>query len=162
MRRWWLLLSLLTGCAPREAPPPTKLEIWQAIQPHAARYRLEPAFIYALVAAESNFDPRARNGEARGLMQLKPAAWRTVSGAPYEPTVWDWRANLAAGVDYLAFTRSYLHGKDRFSYPRLLAAYHYGLDYLEDRRFDLEGLPVPDNEIYRQLWRGNLAPVSPP
>ena len=146
------------------APPPTRAEIWAEIQPLATRYRLEPAFVYALVIAESNADPRAQNGEARGLLQLKPRAWRAVSPAPYEPTVWDWRANLAAGVDYLAYSRNYLHQQRGvvFSYPLLLAAFHYGLDYVEARRFDLSRVPVPDNPIYRELWRGNLTPVSPP
>ena len=160
----------LTACSRRaasdlaSAAPPTRTEIWAEIQPLAARYRLEPAFIYALVIAESNGDPRAQNGDARGLMQLKPRAWRAVSPAPYEPTVWDWRANLAAGVDYLAYSRNYLHQQRgvTFSYPLLLAAFHYGLDYVEARRFDVSRVPVPDHPIYRELWRGNLTPVSPP
>jgi soluble lytic murein transglycosylase-like protein len=144
--------------------PPTRAEIWAAIQPLAARYRLEPAFIYALVIAESNGDPRAHNGDACGLMQLKPGAWRAVSRAPYEPTVWEWRANLTAGVDYLAYSRSYLHQQRgvTFSYPLLLAAFHYGLDYVEVRQFDVNRVPVPDHPIYRELWRGNLKPVPPP
>ena len=160
----------LAGCARHAAPggalapPPTRAEIWAEIQPLAARYRLEPAFVYALVIAESNGDPRAQNGEARGLMQLKPGAWRAVSPAPYEPAVWDWRANLAAGVDYLAYSRNYLHRQRgvTFTYPLLLAAFHYGLDYVEARRFDVSRVPVPDHPIYRELWRGNLRPVSPP
>lgn len=141
---------------------PTRAEIFAAIEVRAARYRMEPAFIYALVAAESNFNPRARKGDARGLMQLKAGAWHTVSSAPYEPTVWDWRANLDAGIDYLAHTRAELNRKTVFSYPVLLAAFHYGLDYVEERRFDLDRLRMPDNEIYRQLWNGNLAPLPPP
>jgi soluble lytic murein transglycosylase-like protein len=144
------------------APPPTRVEIFAAIEVRAIRYRMEPAFIYALVAAESNFDPRARNGDACGLMQLKRGAWVTVSSQPYEPAVWDWRANLDAGIDYLAYSRAYLHRKNVFSYPLLLAAFHYGLDYVEERRFDLPRVPVPDNAIYRQLWAGNLSPVPPP
>lgn len=159
------LLFLAAGCgrdrAASEAQP-TRGEIWTAIQPIAARYRIEPAFIYAIIAAESNFDPKARNGDARGLMQIKPAAWAMVSAAPYEPQVWDWRANLEAGVEYLAHVRSLLHRQNRFSYPRLLAAYHYGPEYLEARRFDLDRLEVPANDIYRELWRGNLAPIPPP
>ena len=78
------------------------------------------------------------------------------------PTVWDWRTNLAAGVDYLAYSRAYLHKKTSFSYPLLLAAFHYGLDYVEARRFDMSRVSVPDNPIYRELWRGNLSPVPPP
>jgi soluble lytic murein transglycosylase-like protein len=157
-----LLFAFSIAACARRSDPPTRAEIWAAIQPRAQRYGIDPAFIYALVAAESNFDPAARNGEARGLLQLKPAAWRLVSTAPYEPAVWDWRANLEAGIDYLAYSRSYVHQKSTFSYPRLLAAFHYGLDYLEERGFDVDRVPVPDNEIYRELWRGNLKPVAPP
>lgn len=145
-------------------PPPTRREIWEAIQPQARRYRIEPAFIYALVAAESNFDPRARHGDARGLLQLKPRAWRTASHAPYEPAVWEWRTNLETGIDYLAYSRSYLHRQRgvEFSYPLLLAAFHYGLDYVEERKFDASRVPIPDSAIYRELWRGNFTPVAPP
>jgi soluble lytic murein transglycosylase-like protein len=157
----WLFILGFQGCS-REPAPPSKAEIWAAIQPAAERYGIEPAFIYALVAAESNFDPKARNGDARGLLQMKPRAWRTVSTAPYEPTVWNWRANLETGIDYLAYSRSYVHKHSSFSYPRLLAAFHYGLDYLEEREFDPDLVPIPENEIYRQLWRGNLKPVAPP
>lgn len=156
---------LAAGCGRPPAPaddPATRATVWAAIQPQAARYRLDPAFIYALVAAESNFDPRARRGEACGLLQLKPAAWRVVNRTPYEPAVWDWRQNLGTGVDYLAWCRSYLHRKGKFSYPVLLAAFHDGMDYVERRGFDPGRLEVPDNPVYRELWRGNLAPVPPP
>ncbi len=158
-------LFLSVGCGRKDAAAPdpaTRETVWGAIQPLAERYRLDAAFIYALVAAESNFDPQARNGEARGLMQIKPGAWRTVNREPYEPNVWAWRRNLAAGVDYLAWCRSYLHQRQKFSYPLLLASFHYGMDYVEARDFDLARLDVPDSAIYRELWRGNLAPVPPP
>ncbi|HTQ32202.1 MAG TPA: transglycosylase SLT domain-containing protein [Opitutaceae bacterium] len=161
-----IVLFAFAACTRREAGPPlpTRAEIWAAIQPPASRYRIDPAFIYALVAAESNFDPAARAGDARGLLQLKPRAWAAVSREPYEPAVWDWRANLATGIDYLAFCRSYLHRQKNveFSYPLLLAAFHYGLDYVEERRFDVSRLVCPDNAIYRELWRGRLTPVAPP
>jgi len=160
-----LAILLTTACGRNDAvidAPPTREAIWAAIQPQATRYKIDPAFIYALVAAESNFNPNARNGEARGLMQIQPAAWRAVSSEPYEPNVWSWRKNLEVGIDYLAYSRSYLHRKTTFSYPKLLAAFHYGLDYVEDRKFDVSRVPVPDNAIYRELWRGNLRPVESP
>jgi len=160
----------LTACGRHEAShpavpaerPPTRAEIWTAIQPMAERYRLSPGFIYALVAAESNFDPSAHNDTARGLMQIKPAAWHAVSNDPYAPTVWNWRKNLVCGVDYLAYSRAYLHRKTTFSYPLLLAAFHYGLDYVEERNFDVGCISIPDSPIYHQLWSGNLTPVPPP
>ena len=164
--RFLLIVLLLAGCrrqtAVESGPVPTHTEIWEAIQPIAARYRVSPEFIYALVAAESNFDPRAQNGEARGLMQIKPAAWRTVSSAPYDPGVWNWRTNVEVGIDYLAYSRAYLHKKTTFSYPLLLAAFHYGLDYVEDRKFDVDRISPPDNRIYQELWSGNLAPIKTP
>lgn len=156
---------LVAGCGRKPAAPPdpaTRESVWAAIQPLAARYRMDPAFIYALVAAESDFDPAARNGEARGLLQLKPAAWRTVSREPYEPGVGSWRVNLATGVDYLAWCRSDLHQRRKFSYPLLLASFHYGLDYVRARDFNPRRIEAPDNAIYRELWRGNLTPVPPP
>jgi soluble lytic murein transglycosylase-like protein len=161
-----LLLLGLGACHRRpssEPPaPPTRREIWEAIQPLAGRYRLSPEFVYALVAAESNFDPTAHNGEARGLLQLKPRAWRAVSALPYDTAAWDWRTNLEVGIDYLAYSRSYLHRKNVFSYPLLLAAFHYGLDYVEERDFEIGRIPTPGSPIYRELWSGNLAPVVPP
>lgn len=158
----WLLVAGCTRQPAGAADPATQKAIWAAIQPHAARYRIEPAFVYALVAAESNFDPQARHGEARGLLQLQPAAWREVSREPYEPAVWDWRKNLETGVDYLAWCRSYLHKKQKFSYPLLLAAFHYGMDYVERRDFDPGRIEPPESPVYRELWGGNLAAVPPP
>ena len=156
-------LMLTAGCGRKAAADPATPEtVWAAIQPLAERYRIDPAFLLALVAAESNFDPTARNGEARGLMQIKPGAWRTVSRETYEPAVWRWRQNLAVGVDYLVWCRSELHRRQKFSYPLLLASFHHGLDYVEARDFNLRRLDPPDNPIYRELWRGNLAPVAPP
>ena len=162
----FLVLGGLAACSPRPRPetaaPPTRAEIWAAVQPLAARYRLEPAFIYALVAAESNFDPAARQGEACGLLQLKPRAWRSVSSVPYDPAVWNWRTNLEVGTDYLAYARAYLHKKTAFSYPLLLAAFHYGIDYVEERDFDVRRMSPPANAVYRELWAGDLTPVAPP
>lgn len=156
-----LLLMALAGCrAPRE--PVDRGEVWRALQEPAARYRLDPSLLFALVAAESNFDARARNGEARGLFQVKPAAWASVSAQPYEPMVWDWRRNLLVGVDYLAWCRHALNAHDRYSDRLLLAAFHYGLEYVEAQGFDADRIPCPPNPIYRELWQGNLRPVPPP
>lgn len=156
---------LAAGCGRPPAAPPdpaTREAVWAAIQPPAVRYRIDPAFIYALVAVESNFDPAARNGEARGLMQLKPDAWSGVSRKPYEPNVWAWRRNLAVGVDYLAWCRSALPPPHRSSYPLLLAVYLYGPDHVAAHDFDLSRMEPPDSALGRELWRGNLTPLPPP
>jgi hypothetical protein len=157
-------ILLLAGCSPAgpRVEQPTREAIWAELQVHAVRYRLDPEFLYALVAAESNFRAGARNGDARGLYQIKPGAWRTVSTDPYEPGVWQWRANLRVGVEYLAWCRQTLHRRGRFSYPALLACFHYGLDHMEERDFDPRRVAVPSSRIYRELWSGNLRPVAPP
>lgn len=157
----FLCLAILAACADRRETIDRR-EVWLALQEPAARYRLDAGFLFALVAAESGFDARARNGDARGLFQIKPAAWTSVSTQPYEPAVWDWRANLAAGVDYLAWCRHALHARDKYSERLLLAAFHYGFGYVESQGFKAERIACPENAIYREMWRGNLRPVPPP
>lgn len=156
-----VVLAVFAGCMVRREPVDRRA-VWRALQPQAAQYRLDPAFIYALVAAESDFDARARQGDARGLLQLKPAAWAAVSARPYEPTVWDWRANLETGIDYVAWCRHALHARGRYSGRLLLAAFHYGFDYVEARGFDEQRIPCPPGPIYRELWEGRLQPGPPP
>ncbi|MBI2813336.1 MAG: lytic transglycosylase domain-containing protein [Opitutae bacterium] len=156
-------LLLASGCGRNNAADPATPEAgWAAIRPLALQHRLAPTFVCALVAAESNFDPQARNGEARGLLQLKPEAWETVSREHYEPTVWAWRRNLGAGVAYLASCRSALPPRCRFSYPLVLAVYRHGLDQLASRDCNLAKLDPPDSPLARELWRGNLKPLPPP
>lgn len=65
----------------------------------ARRHRIDPAFVAAVVKAESNFAPRAvsRKG-ARGLMQLMPATARRLG----VKRVFDPRENLQGGAAYLS------------------------------------------------------------
>ena len=156
-----LVLLLLAGCA-RRRDAVDRAAVWRALQDPAARYRQDAAFLYALVAAESDFDARARQGEARGLYQLKPAAWAAVSSRPYEPTVWDWQANLETGVDYLMWCRHALHARGHYSERLLLATFHYGFDYVAARGFDESRIACPPGPIYRELWEGRLRPVPVP
>jgi hypothetical protein len=152
------------GRVPADLPAPleTRREIWAAIQPMAAAKGIEPGFVYALVKAESNFDPRARQGEGRGLMQIKPGTWRAVSSLPYDPTVWEGRANLSVGIDALAAIKQSLTARGVFSYPMLWAAYRYGLDYVEARGFELSRIPRPSDPAALELWSGAVQPLAPP
>ena len=111
---------------------------------------------------ESNFNPRAKRGENRGLLQIKPRAWRSVSSLPYETGVWDWRANLTAGLDEMVRMKRALEAKGVFSYPLLWASYHYGYDYVESRGFDMSRIPRPPDPIAYKLWSGELHPLPPP
>jgi hypothetical protein len=161
---------MLAGCAPREgnvpADQPTSLDarraIWAAIQPLAEARQIDPRFVYALVKVESNFDPHARRGEARGLLQIKPRAWRAVSGLPYETESWEWRSNLAVGIDGLARIKQALTAKGRFSYPLLWACYHFGYDFVAAHDFDMSRIPRPSDPVSNKLWSGDVHPVAPP
>jgi hypothetical protein len=164
------VLAVLAGCRPHaqeaaEAPAAgadIRRQVWAALQPMAAARGLDPFFVYAVVGAESNFDPRARHGEARGLFQIKPEAWRLATATAYEPAVWDWRTNLSVGMDRLASAKATLEAKGLFSYRRLWALDRYGLDYLAARDFEMERIPRPSNPLGRALWEGEAHPLDPP
>ena len=172
MKGAWAAAAILViaGCAPRpgNAPADTpgaveaRREIWAEIQGLCAERELEPGFVYALVKVESDFDPRARHGEARGLMQLKPREWKAASDAPYSPGVWDWRQNLRVGTGSLAAMRRRLEASGHFSYPLLWAAYHHGFEYVEARGFDMSRIPRPSNPIAFKLYSGDTHPVETP
>lgn len=88
----------------------------------ARRFDLPPAWIDAVITAESGGDPRAVSPKgAMGLMQLMPSTWvelrdrLDLGDDPFDP-----RANILAGSAYL---REML---DRFGSPGFLAAYNAG------------------------------------
>jgi Transglycosylase SLT domain len=161
---------LLAGCSPRAEDAPVtqpgtlaaRREIWRVVQPLALAQRIDPAFVYALVKAESNFDARAQRGEARGLLQIKPLAWAAASPLPYEPGVWDWRTNLWVGVGMLASDKRSLEGRNAFSYPLLWASHHYGFDYVEARGFDIGRIRPPSDPVSFRLFTGEVHPVPLP
>ena len=66
----------------------------------ARQYRLEPELLFAVISAESAFDPKAvSSAGARGLMQLMPdTAKRFGVQDPFDPI-----ANLHGGARYLRF-----------------------------------------------------------
>lgn len=89
------------------------------IQKMAARYKVEPALIKAVIKAESNFDPSAlsRKG-AIGLMQLMPATAVNLNVSnPYNP-----HQNIEGGTKYLRNLTG-LFGSDL---KLVIAAYNAG------------------------------------
>lgn len=142
------------GASPAAPPPPPALRRLQAgprtmgydalIRESAQRHGLDPRFVKAVIAGESEFVKQAtsRSG-ARGLMQLMPATAEGV-GVPaaslYRP-----RENIRAGTAYLAWLfekawkRYHLQGVEYRRAPdwllqRILAAYNAGPRFLERRR----------------------------
>ena len=88
------------------------------IERAATAYALDPALVKAVIAAESNFDPRATSHKgAQGLMQLMPKTARGLGVSnPYSP-----QDNVLGGARYL---REML---DRYGdMSRAIAAYNAG------------------------------------
>jgi soluble lytic murein transglycosylase-like protein len=153
-----LLFSIEWGKPPRFIP---REEVWRVVEREAVRHDLEPRFVFAIVAAESSFNAHARNGDARGLMQLRPPAWQTVTEVPFR-RAWRWETNVVAGTAYLGHLRLFLEERGQFSYPHLAAAYRHGPYRLQGVGFRLDELPEPRNRIYQELHRGRIDPVVPP
>jgi hypothetical protein len=99
--------------------PPTTAEIMAHIEEAAARHRVPPRLVAAIVAVESEFNPHAvsRRG-AQGLMQLMPA---TAASLDVQDS-FDTQENLDGGVRHLRV----LMQRYRNDLPLVLAAYNAG------------------------------------
>ena len=118
----WTRFDLAEQEAPRRTSSPRAVaredDYHPIISECAAKYRVEPALVKALIRAESAFDPNAVSPRgARGLMQLMPATARRHGVSKVD----DPRQNIRGGVGHL---RSLL---DRFHDVKLaIAAYNAG------------------------------------
>ena len=107
----------------------------------SAKYRLPEALILAVMAVESNFDPRALSDKgAMGLMQLMPGTARDL----YVADAWDPAQNIEGGSRYLRLLANQYAG----DIVRTLAAYNAGPDAV--RR---AGDAVPDIPETREYVR---------
>jgi soluble lytic murein transglycosylase len=113
----------------------------------ARNHRLEPALVKAVIAAESNFEPKAvSRAGAQGLMQLMPGTARDMGvGNPFHPG-----QNVEGGTRYL---RDML---DRFGDLEIaLAAYNAGPEAV-DRYSGVPPFPETLDYVSRVLnyYRG--------
>jgi soluble lytic murein transglycosylase-like protein len=89
------------------------------IRAASSKYRLPEALILAVMAVESNFDPRALSDKgAMGLMQLMPGTARDL----YVSDAWDPAQNIEGGSRYLRLLANQYAG----DIIRTLAAYNAG------------------------------------
>ncbi len=72
-------------------------ETWEYIKEAAQRYHISPYLIQAVCAIESRYDPNARSGKCRGLMQLHRDTAKKYGVNPLNP-----RENILAGAAVLA------------------------------------------------------------
>lgn len=114
--------------APRGAPESRQLPAAGRPGPYldhirtaSAKYKLPEALILAVMAVESNFDPRALSDKgAMGLMQLMPGTARDL----YVSDAWDPAQNIEGGSRYLRLLANQYAG----DMIRTLAAYNAGPD----------------------------------
>lgn len=104
----------------------------------AHQYQLEPAFIHAVITAESSYQPNAVSAAgAKGLMQLMPVtAQRFGVKDPFDP-----KQSIYAGTQYLHKLLK------EFKSKRLaLAAYNAGEGTV--RRYNWQIPPYPETQRY--------------
>lgn len=138
---------------PRRFIPQEK--VWRVVEREAGTHGLNPKFVMAIVEAESSFNANASNGNARGIMQITPGAWRTVSNRSFGKA-WNWEANIVAGTAYLARLKKFLETYGSFSYPHLAASYLHGINRVKRIGGRLYDLPPTRNRIYQKLHGGRL------
>lgn len=116
----------------------------------AARYHLPPELIAAIIARESNFDPRCTAPDGgKGLMQLMPSVCREQKCAdPFDP-----ESNVESGTAHLASLYKYFSSvpdpEERIKFA--LAAYNGGAGHVLDARRLARKLKLDPDK-----WQGNV------
>ena len=103
----------------RPVVPPENSEYDSLIDDCAARYKLEPSLIKAVIEAESDYDPLAISPKgAMGLMQLMPETAEMLGvDSPFDP-----EQNIEGGSKYLSELLEIFQGRIDLA----LAAYNAG------------------------------------
>jgi soluble lytic murein transglycosylase-like protein len=103
----------------RASVSPIPLSFAPFIHEASLTYRLPVALIHAVIAVESNYNPRALSAKgAQGLMQLMPTTARRFGAVD----VFDPRNNILAGSHYLRWLMDYFEQNVELT----LAAYNAG------------------------------------
>jgi soluble lytic murein transglycosylase-like protein len=134
------------------------------------RFRFDPAFVLALIQAESGFRVRAESpAGALGLMQLMPASAALIArdnGWKWEgeASLFDPRVNLTLGMSYLAHLRHRYRGRSPYFF---IAAYNIGPARMDELLARPSFRPVQTLKYYREiqkwlptLWRYPITPAS--
>lgn len=101
------------------AATPAQRKVWALVAKLAPEYGVHPRLAFAVIRAESNFDPAAVSPKnAQGLMQLIPeTSARFNVTKPFDP-----EQNIRGGLAYLRWLLAYFKGQ----VPLVAAAYNAG------------------------------------
>ena len=120
------------------------MEYTELIRSSAAAEGLEPAYVAAVILAESSYDPRAVSSvNAQGLMQIMPETGAWIAGkfdeTYVEGCLFDPETNIRYGCWYLGYLLRRYDGDKRCS----TAAYHSGQGtvdgWLKDPEYSTDG-----------------------
>jgi len=115
-----------------------KGEFNKLIADKSYQYGLDPALVKAVIAVESDFNPRAVSEKgAMGLMQLMPLTAKDLGVS----NTFDPAANIDGGTRYLRYLLDYFN----WDIELALAAYHAGKSRVE-RHFGIP--PIPATHAY--------------
>lgn len=120
---------------------PEQQRIMKIVYRLAPQFGIEPGLAFAVIRAESNFNPQALSDKnAQGLMQLIPeTATRFRVSKPFDP-----EQNIRGGLSYLQWLLAYFKG----NVPLVLAAYNAG-EGTVDRYRGVPPFPETQNYIRR-------------
>jgi hypothetical protein len=118
--------------------PPDKQRLAELVRDLAAKYDVDPRLALAVIAVESNFNPRAESPKnARGLMQLIPETAERFN----VKNVFDPAENVRGGLAYLRWLLAYYRGRVTLA----AAAYNAGERAVDYHR----GVPpYPETQEY--------------
>ena len=120
------------------------MEYTELIRSRAAAEGLEPAYVAAVILAESSYDPQAVSSvNAQGLMQIMPETGAWIAGkfdeTYVEGCLFDPETNIRYGCWYLGYLLRRYDGDKRCS----TAAYHSGQGtvdgWLKDPEYSTDG-----------------------
>ena len=135
---------------------PCKYETY--VREASAEYGVSEQLVYAVIKAESNFNPNAvSDSGAFGLMQLMPETARWIcekEGVSFETaSLTDPKENLRMGCMYLSYLLSMYHGNETNAVAAYNAGYARVDTWLDDSACSSDGetldrIPFPETEKY--------------
>lgn len=146
---------------PGESMIVPEYDVWRTIEKHAATYKMDPRFVYAICVGMSQLDAHSDSKWGRGIMHLSPVAWEEVNGGWYH-LAFTYDYNIRKGIQYLDYCRNILVENEALSYPNLAMCFYHGQSVMAEVDFDATRAAPTGNPVFDAFRRGVSFPVPPP